>query len=219
MKHRQISTKTFPVSYNDIFPVLVWIAVFFMTWTFMHGADHFLKMTPEALGKYFELRWVLIAHITFGGAALITGIVQFWPKLRNYSPRLHRFTGYLYLLAILISSVCALILASTTAYRISWANAFTLQIWSAVWISSTAIALHAATRKKFNMHREWMTRSYIVTIAFLVSGFLFRLPYIQQLGTSAEVSVPLFWMGWAVPLYGYEIIRSYKINLRPSSRR
>jgi len=219
MKTGQNYTKTFTIKYADLFPLLVWIAVFFMTWLFMHGADHFLKMTPEALGKYFELRWVLIAHITCGGGALITGIVQFWPKLRSYSPRLHRFTGFLYLLAVLVSSACALILAFTTAYKVSWANAFTLQVWTAVWISSTFIAYHAAVRRKFNTDKEWMIRSYIVTIAFLVSGFLYRIPYIQQLGTIAEVGVPLFWLGWSVPLYTYEIIRSYKTNSRPSFKR
>lgn len=192
----------------DIFPLLIWFAVFFMTWLFMHSADHYLKLTPEALGKYFKLRWVLIAHITAGGGALITGIIQFWPKLRTYKYTLHRIIGLIYLLAVLVSSVCALILAFSTAYKINWAYAFTLQVWASVWISATAIAYYSALKRKFMLHKEWMIRSYIITVSFLISGFAFKIPYVQQLGTTEEVYVPLFWMGWAVPLYLYELIRS-----------
>ena len=75
--------KTKPLKFNrtDITPVFIWLLVIFITWTFMHGADHFLDLTPEAMGKYYNYKWILIAHITAGGGALILGIVQFWKKL------------------------------------------------------------------------------------------------------------------------------------------
>lgn len=210
MNNNNTGKAGFTFSRADIFPLCIWIAVVFVTWLFMHGADHFLELTPEAMGKYFKLRWILIAHITAGGGALISGMIQFWPRLRNYSWKLHRLLGFVYLLAILVSSSCALILAFTTAYKVSWANAFTLQVWAGVWISATFIAYYAAVKRRFKMHREWMTRSYIVTVAFLISGFAYKIPYVQQLGSYEEVSTPLFWMGWAVPLYVYEIVRSSK---------
>lgn len=209
-----------PFKFNrmDILPLLIWIAVCFVTWLFMHGADHYLQMTPEALGKYFPQRWFLIAHITAGGGALVTGIVQFWPRLRQFSWKLHRLVGYVYLLSILTSSISALVLASTTAYAVNWAYAFTLQVWASVWISSTFIAFISAVRKQFKLHKEWMTRSYIVTVAFLLSGFAYKIPLVQQLGSFEAVTVPLFWMGWAVPLYVYEVIRSSLVK-KPSPAR
>ncbi|GAA0529929.1 DUF2306 domain-containing protein [Chitinophaga japonensis] len=176
----------------------------------MHGADHFLELTPEALGKYFSLRWVLIAHITGGGGALVLGLVQFWPKLRNYSWKVHRVIGILYLLAILLSSTCAMILAFTTAYEVNWAYAFSVQVWAGVWISATAIAYYTAIKKKFKLHREWMTRSYIVTLAFIISGLSLKTPFVQGLGSFEDISPSFFWLGWAVPLYVYEIILSSK---------
>jgi hypothetical protein len=200
--------KALELSKMDIVPFLIWVIVVFLTWTFMHGADHFLKLIPEALGKYYTLRWVLIAHITAGGGALILGIIQFWPKLRSYSGKLHRLIGLLYLLAILVSSICAMILAFTTAYTLRWPYAFSLQVWSGVWISSTFIAYYTALKKRYKSHQVWMTRSYIVTIAFLISGLAFKSPIVQQLGSVTEIFPPLIWMGWALPLYVYEIIRS-----------
>lgn len=202
------AAKQFKFNGADIFPLLVWLGVFFMTWLFMHGADHYLKMTPEALGRYYPFRWFLIVHITAGGGALISGIIQFWPKLRNYSWKLHRVVGYLYVLAVLVSSITALVLASTTSYEVNWAYAFSAQVWASVWISATYMAWIKAVKRQFKLHKEWMIRSYIVTLAFLISGFVFKIPFVQQLGSFEEVFVPLIWMSWALPLYCYELIRS-----------
>lgn len=192
----------------DLTPLMIWLAITFITWTFMRGADHFLELTSAALGKYYTLRWILIAHITAGGGSLILGAIQFWPKLRIYSGKLHRIVGLLYLLAVLVSSSGAVILAFTTAYKVNVPYAFSLQVWVSIWISATIIAYYSALKKKFVLHREWMTRSYIVTLAFVISGLILKLPYVQRLGSFEEISPSLFWLGWAVPLYVYEIIRS-----------
>ncbi|RPD42145.1 DUF2306 domain-containing protein [Chitinophaga barathri] len=190
----------------EVLQLLFWSLIVFLTWQFMHNADHFLEMTPEALGKYFDLRYVLILHITAGGGALIMGPFQFWDRLRNNNWRLHRIIGILYLLAIAASGLCALILAFTTAHAINWPYAFSLQVWVSVWLTATTIAYRAAIQRKFKLHKEWMTRSYIVTLAFVVSGSLLKLPVVQRLGDFADISPTFFWLGWAVPLYIYEMI-------------
>lgn len=195
---------------NDVFKVLIWAAIVAITWYFMHGADHFLELTPEALGKYFKLKWVLLLHITAGGGALVLGPLQFWERLRTKSWQLHRIIGTLYLLAILASSTCAVILAFTTAYAINWPYAFSLQVWVSVWISSSFIAWWTIRKRQIKLHKEWMTRSYIVTLAFVISGLTVKLPVVQSLGNFADISPSLFWMGWAVPLYIYEVILSLR---------
>ncbi len=195
-----------PWNLVEILLLMLWAGIAFLTWSFMHNADHFLELTPEALGKYFDFRWILILHITAGGGALIMGPFQFWERLRNNNWRLHRTVGVLYLLAIAASGFCALILAFTTAKSINWPYAFSVQVWVSVWLTATFIAYRAAIQRKFKLHKEWMTRSYIVTLAFVVSGSLLKLPAVQRLGDFAEISPTFFWLGWAVPLYIYEMV-------------
>src|SRR5690606_32570623 len=180
------TTRTsFKIQTIDIVPLVLWVSVVIILWWFLHEVqgDRFLRWTPEAFGKYFSLRWILVAHVLAGSVAIISGIIQFWPKLRNYNWKLHRALGFIYLLSIVLSGTSALILAFTTAYEVNWANAFTLQIWASVWLGSTFIAYYAIARKKVNLHKQWMTRSYIVTMAFLISGIAYRIPYVQQLGS------------------------------------
>ena len=194
----------------DSIPLLIWASVIFITWTFMHGADHYLKLTQEALGKYYDVKWFLIAHITAGGGSLVFGFLQFWKKLRSCSKKLHRWNGFLYLLAVLTSSVCAVVLAFTTAYDLGLPYAFSLQVWVSVWITTTFIAYYAALKKRFDVHQQWMIRSYIVTLAFVISGLILKIPFVQHLGSFEEISPSLFWLGWSVPLFIYEVIRSSK---------
>lgn len=190
--------------------LLFWIFIFAITHYFMRGADHFLAMTKEALGKYFNLRWVLIAHITAGGGALVLGPLEFWDRLRTRFVKLHRWVGVLYLLAILVSSGTAMVLSFTTAYEVNWAYAFSAQVWVSVWIISTIIAYRAALQKKFVLHKEWMTRSYIVTLAFIVSGLTLKYLLSIGFGSFQDISPSLFWMGWSVPLFIYQVILGLK---------
>jgi hypothetical protein len=190
--------------------LLFWILIFVITRYFMQGADHFLQLTPEALGKYFTRKWVLIAHITAGGGALILGPLQFWSRFRARYIKLHRWVGLAYLLAILVSSVCAMILSFTTAYDVNWAYAFSAQVWVSIWIISTIIAYRAALQKKFKLHQEWMTRSYIVTLAVIISGLTLKYLLKINFGTFEDISPSLFWMGWSVPLFIYQVVLSAK---------
>jgi hypothetical protein len=190
--------------------LLFWIFMFAITHHFMRGADHFLEMTKEALGKYFNLRWVLIAHITAGGGALVLGPLGFWNRLRIRYVKVHRWVGVMYLLAILVSSGTAMVLSFTTAYEVNWAYAFSLQVWVSVWIISTIIAYRAALQKKFVLHKEWMTRSYIVTLAFIVSGLTLKYLLSVGFGSFQDISPSLFWMGWSVPLFVYQVILGLK---------
>ncbi|HEX2630216.1 MAG TPA: DUF2306 domain-containing protein [Chitinophagaceae bacterium] len=205
-----------PGKYPSIFRLITikqigsWIIIIALTRYFMSGADHFLELTPEALGKYFSVKWILIAHITAGGGALILGPIQFWGKFRTRYIKLHRWIGFAYLLAIVVSSAGAVILSFTTAYYVNWAYAFSAQVWAAVWIITTFIAYRAAVQKKFVLHREWMTRSYIVTVAFIISGL--TLKYLLKIGFGKfeDISPSLFWMGWSVPLFIYQVVLSFK---------
>ena len=53
-----------------------------------------------------------------------------------------------------------------------------------------------------------MVRSYLTTLAFVVSALLNKLPFIASQGTFAEVSPSLFWAGWSVPLFLYDVVLS-----------
>ena len=63
---------------------------------------------------------VFVVHALSGGAALISGPLQFNGRLRRERPSAHRLIGCVYVGAILIASVTALLL--TTTFDVSLAT-------------------------------------------------------------------------------------------------
>jgi len=175
---------------------------------FIADNAHFFRLSQEALGKYFDVRALLLLHISAGAVALLTGPFQLWDELRLGRRRLHRAMGTVYVLAIAISAPCATYLSLTTAYIVGWSYAFALHVWLSVWMLSTGLAYRYARQKKFKLHKEWMVRSYLATLAFVVSALLNKLPFIASQGSFAEVSPGLFWAGWSVPLFIYDVVLS-----------
>lgn len=175
---------------------------------FLAGAAHFFKLTPEDLGKYVDVKWFLLLHISGGGIALLTGPFLLWERFRNSYLKLHRLMGKVYLISVLVSGFLAVYLSFTTAYVVNWAYAFSLQVWVSVWLSSSFAAYYFVINKKIKLHKEWMMRSYMVSLAFVISALILKIPYVQGLGSFEEVSPSLFWFGWALPLYIYDLYLS-----------
>ncbi len=195
---------------SPLFRITLGTLLLGMSFYFIIGTAHFYRLTPQDLGKYFDIKWVLLTHISFGMVALITGPFQLWKEFRSRYMQLHRNMGKAYVLSVLLSGVCAVYLSFTTAYAINWAYAFSAQVWVSVWLSATGYAYITARQRKFKLHKEWMVRSYIATFSFTLSATLLKLPIIQSLGSFADISPSFFWVSWSVPMYVYSLVLSYQ---------
>src|SRR4051812_18838105 len=78
---------------------------------FLVTSAHFFTLTRESLGKYFDVKWVLLTHVTGGAFALITGPFLLWDRVRDWSVRVHRRIGQTYLLLVVLSGGCAVYLS------------------------------------------------------------------------------------------------------------
>lgn len=193
------------VSIRESSRVLVGAIILALSVYFLVVSAHFFRLTPESMGKYFDVRWALVTHVGAGAFALLTGPFLLWDRLRAASPKAHRRLGKAYLILVVLSGACAVLLSVTTAYAVSWAYAFSLQVWVAVWLVASFLAYRSAVRRQFKLHEEWMTRSYVVLLAFVLGALLFKVPAVAALGSFADVSPSIFWFSWAVPLYAYDV--------------
>jgi uncharacterized membrane protein len=120
-------------------------------------------------------------------------------------------TGRIYVTAVLVGSVGALVLAVTSAlYGFAWTVG--LLSLAGAWLATTATAILCIKRRNITAHRQWMVRSYIVTFAFV----LFRIatdyvPFDALWGISlAEMSIAMIWPVWVAPLLAYECYLQYR---------
>lgn len=119
------------------------------------------------------MRWLLFPHILLGFTGLVLGPIQFSSRIRKNNLRLHRTLGKIYVAAILMASMLALIICLTyrphdSTFKFTFENI----IQSSVWFITTLVAWIAAKNKQTTLHKTWMSRSYGVTFIFVAARVL-----------------------------------------------
>jgi uncharacterized membrane protein len=117
---------------------------------------------------YEPYKWWLLTHGVTGGLALILVPLQFSDRLRARYAKVHRIIGRIYV-------VCALMLAPVGVYiqyldeAQGAARSFTIAtiVDAAALMITTGIGFYFACKRMIPQHRQWMTRSYAVSLVFI----------------------------------------------------
>ncbi|WP_338876230.1 DUF2306 domain-containing protein [Spirosoma sp. SC4-14] len=102
-------------------------------------------------------------HVGLGAFALALGPFQLSVKRRLRNVDRHRALGKVYILSILIASICAFY-ASFFADT-GWIASLGFACLAVVWFSTTLRAYQAIRNGQIDQHRAWMYRSYAATLA------------------------------------------------------
>ena len=123
--------------------------------------------TSGLAGNYVDRPWFIVvafyAHIVMGGIALVLGPLQFWRGLRTRHPRVHRWTGRTYLVAVAISSVAGLVIAVVN--DAGFVGFFGFGTLAVLWFVTGWRAYRAIRRRDIDSHRAWMMRNFALTYA------------------------------------------------------
>jgi len=164
-----------------------------------------LMVTEAVYGDYYwpKAPWLLV-HVVSGILATLIGPFQFISRIRTNYLATHRILGKIYLGCILIASFTAVYLAASSQYNLM--GKISLGFVPVIWISCAGMAYISVLNKRIKQHREWMTRSYVVTLFFITFVTIDEfLPY-SYFGTYAETLPLLTWVSWSVPLFITELI-------------
>ena len=172
---------------------------------------YYLNYSPAGFTVWWPRRFGLLAHITCGTVALLTGPWQFSSRLRRRHLQLHRLMGRAYLIAIAGGSAAAFYLAFTTVF--GWAWGFALASLGLAWVTTSGMAFYAIKQRKIQTHREWMIRSYIVTFAFVTFRLLNDWGPTSHLRPVSDRGITVVWASWALPLLAAEVILQLR-NMR-----
>lgn len=165
----------------------------------------YVHFTPGSYRRYWPVRWWLAFHILGGVLALAIGPLQLTAALRRRSLRLHRILGRIYLGSIAVGSVGAMYMA---LFHARGGFAVALTILDVVWAGAAAMALLAIRYRQIDAHREWMSRSYVLTYAFVVHRVLLRSALLHKLGP--EEAAADLWLCWVAPLIVTEFARHWR---------
>ncbi len=206
-------------SVSKNFYVLIWavtlaVGAFFL----LRNVPEYFVFTQESYGNYYWPRaGYLFPHIVGGLIAMVIGPFQFWPRIRNSYPKVHRITGRVYLLGILVGALGGIGLALTTRGAAPYAAG--LLALSFAWLLTASLAFFAIKQRDFVQHKEWMIRSYVVTFAFVTFRLVTDALAYFGIGELMSNYSVMAWAAWAVPLLVTEaVIQGRKIRVNGRSR-
>ncbi len=119
---------------------------------------------PQPLRPSFDTSPIIFSlHISCGAVALFVGLLQFNRTLRLRHVVWHRRAGMLYLGTVAISGFAGLALSGSAATG-------TVAVWgfrllAIFWLVTTFVAWFHILRRDITLHREWMIRSFSLTLA------------------------------------------------------
>lgn len=183
-----------------------WLCALAITAYFLRGVWHdYAAPDSAAYGMYATRRAWLWLHLGAGAAMLLLGPWQFIARLRTAMPRLHRWTGRLYLAAGLFVSLAAAGLVATSPAPAGIRIAFAAT--GLAWLVTAAFGYIAIRRGQVQTHRRWMLRNYLVTLSPIAFRFGLHAPGMAALAPPPVLIPILLWSSWALPLLLYEIGR------------
>jgi uncharacterized membrane protein len=183
------------------------------------GATRYFSLNPVVfipaqVPVYLAHLGPLILHISGGVVALTIGPWQFRTSLRTSHPRVHRWMGRVYVVSALAAGVGGLLLAPISQGGPLAHLGFA--VLGALLLATTALAFVAIKRRRFVVHRAWMTRSYALVFTavtfrlWLVMGALAGLPADQVYAVGS-------WTTWLIDLLAAELLLA-RLGSRPVER-
>jgi len=150
-------------------------------------------------------RVAFFVHVYASMWALLAGFTQFSSKVQSFYPRVHRTFGYIYVIDVLLITGPAGLLMGFYANgglpsKISFV---TLAIG---WIVFTAMALVKAKKGDFESHRNFMIRSYALTLsAVTLRAWKWSITNSFEL-PPMDVYRAVAWLGWVPNIIVAELL-------------
>lgn len=161
------------------------------------------------------------AHVLTAAVMTFAGLVQLVPSIRARWPRLHRWSGRLFIATALFLAIGGLWLTWVRGSYMTVIGAVSISIDAALIVGFVIMAWLTARKRDFAAHRRWALRTFIAASAvwFLRLGYMVWGLTTGGLGSTMGMSGPfdVFW-GFASYLLPLAVLELYFHAERGSPR-
>ncbi len=197
----------------------LFIAMLYFTWLMLQITLRYIPVRTDVAFLQIKQRYIdntvwftcFYIHVYTSMFALLAGFTQFSHRLLLQYKRVHRSMGYVYIITVVcISGPASLVMGFYANGGLSSRIAFILL--SVLWVYFTAKALQKALQKDFRAHKNFMIRSYALTLsAISLRVWKLLIVYFFQPGPM-DVYRIVAWLGWAGNLAAAEYIIRKRIK-------
>jgi uncharacterized membrane protein YozB (DUF420 family) len=184
-------------------------------WVIAPDVATFSSAGMEKHGGHFGLVYF---HVVGGTIMLFLGLANLYIGTSNKFFQYHRLVGRLYLLGGTLGAISAIVITSSTAHKSAETSVFTnvtisLLTLAIAWLLAAGMAFRAVRNGRYDSHRDWMIRSYVLVWSFVFCRLVTRVPGVEEIG-GGNASI---WLSWVGPLIICEVALQWSAGSKKSS--
>ena len=146
---------------------------------------------------------------------LFLGLANLYVGTTRKHFRYHKLIGRLYLIGGAFGAISAMVITGSLAHNTPGTGALSsisisLLTLATAWLLAAAMAYRAARNRRYDSHRDWMTRSYILVWSFVFCRLASRVPAVEHIGGEDA----MIWLTWVGPLVLCEVALQWRAGAR-----
>lgn len=196
---------------------LLWLALAAFAAEFVrHVYLKYAALDLPAYAMFLTRRGWLWCHLGGGAVGIVLGTLQFATQRWRRHAWVHRWLGRAYFAGMLVAMLGATALIATSPAPMPIRVAFAAT--EAAWLVVASVGLVAILRGQVDLHRRWMVRAYLVTLAPVVFRVALYGAVTAGLTPPPNTIALLLWGSWAVPLLLNVLLRTAAEGVRRGAR-
>ena len=173
-------------------------------------------LTLAKLGEHLHHNAILYGHALGGTAMIFAGAGALYVGWTRRFARLHKIIGYSYILGGSAGALAALALSVSPKHP-PFSIGVSTGTLAVAWLVFAAMAWRAAWNRRFDSHREWVIRSYVVTWTFVGCRIAQLTPPFPGLGLEGVTAG--IWLYWIAPVLMCEVALQWSRGARLKPRK
>lgn len=167
-----------------------------------------------SLDAHFATERILVlAHVLPAMLFMVLGPLQFARRLRARHPRVHRWSGRIFLASSAVVGITGLRMALGSTIG-GFDEKAAILLFGTFFLVALAKGLWHALRREFTRHREWMIRGYAIGLAVAtirpIMGMFFAAAVLQgRVPQPSQFFGTAFWIGFTLQMIAAEIWINY----------
>jgi hypothetical protein len=187
-------------------------------WLLIAAPVAMLAKIPQHAG-HFDLVYL---HMLGGTLMLACGAINLYIGATRRQFRYHRLVGRVYLAGGTCAALLALFITLGPNHKSDASVIFTnlstsLAALATAWLVAAGMAYRAVRNRRYDSHRDWMIRSYVLAWSFVFCRIVSRVPAVAELGDGQA----FIWLSWIGPVLLCEVALQWRAGAGagPAQRR
>jgi uncharacterized membrane protein len=143
-------------------------------------------------------------HIFSGPVVLFNGLILLSESVRRRHGRLHRVLGRVQVVVLLLFVLPSSVVMSRHAFG-GWPAGLSFLLLSAATAGCAIVGVVHARRRRYDLHRRWMLRSYVLICSAVALRLISGAAGLVGVPSPEGAYIVAAWTSWVFPLAAYEI--------------